>query len=83
MDETFSDFLGFFFLGRTASPISSLEYSFPARMGEGGLGEGIDSVEGNPSTFSSSSDEGGALLPQEGRLLVNWSALRSPFGMEL
>jgi hypothetical protein len=48
MDEMFSDFWVFFFLGRTASPISSLEYSFPANMGDGGLGEGMDSVEGKP-----------------------------------
>jgi hypothetical protein len=48
MDEMFSDFWVFFFLGRTASPISSLEYFFPANMGDGGLGEGMDSVEGKP-----------------------------------
>jgi hypothetical protein len=45
----FSDFWGFFFLGRTASPISSLEYSLPTSRGDGGFGEGMDSVEGNPS----------------------------------
>ena len=38
--------LGTFEGGRTASPISSLENSLPARMGDGGLGDGMDSVDG-------------------------------------
>jgi hypothetical protein len=58
MEDTFSDFWDFCFLERTTSPISSLEYYLPARIGAGGLGEGMDSVAGYPSEMGERLERG-------------------------